>query len=482
MHQKKQNLLVLATVLLSVLIAFYLFATSHFPSASIAFVFLYLNALVYFVKQEKTNYHRILFLLILVTCAFLLIRSSPIVIALNIGSIIFLGSTLSITTKTEDRLINIITSPMLAILQTIREGNSFSLKPVSSADPKKEKSREKVIETVLVAIISLVTFVVIGALLGSANQQLGNLLSAILEFLNLEGLLNLIGSYFRLDRIIAAAFFCIMTLKYLSLVHANKALPKPHAALNRELDLRTPLLIACALITLFFIFQVDSHFASTESLSKQTNDIFAQLSAVCVIVFILLINNKTKDKNYNVIKTVLYFQLFYLIFLALRSDLTYIREWGLTHKRLYGLVVITWIVGMYSLYFKYMDRSQSVKKFYEYGIVFTSCLLIGVNLLNFDSLIYRFKPSTHTRPIDHAYLAGLSADSNYHFEHFEELKQLQPSTIGLDMEWSFITQLQEKYSTPDIRTFNLSEYLQYKKIKNIYYNRSLSNPYNLRLE
>lgn len=485
MHQKKQNLLVSAAVLLSSLIAFYLFDMNYFPNASIAFIFLCLGILVYYVKQEKTAFHRNIFLLILVLCMFLLIRSSPSVTALNIVSIIFLGSILSITSKAEERLINILSSPILVVLQSIRESNTIKLKIVNNTILKTSKSREKTTETIIVTVISLVTFVTISILLGSANSQLGSFFKAALELLKLDGLFNLIGTYLRLERIIIAVVFCVMSLKYLSLVYANTALPKIPTALDRKLDLRTPLVIACALITLFFIFQVDSHFASNDSISKQTNDIFAQLSAVCVVVFALLINNKTRDRSYSIIKTVLYIQLFYLLILASRSDLTYIQEWGLTHKRLYGLVVIIWIIGMYGLYFKYMDRTQLVKNFYEHGIIFTACLLIGVNVLNFDKLIYTYKPSTHVRPVDHVYLAGLSSDSGSHLEHFQELRRIEktvPNTIAQQDEWSFLTNLQKKYENFDIRIFNLSEYMQYRKIKDTYINPALDVPHILKAE
>lgn len=485
MHRKKQNLLVLAVVLLSILVAFTLFDVNYFPNASIAFFYTYLATLVYYVKPEKTTFHRCLYILIIILSVFLLIRSSPIVVALDIITILFLGSILSLTGKAEERLTNLLFSPLLVIVQAVRENNSLKLKLSKGMSQSTTHTKEKVVETAIIGVVSLVTFVVIGALLGSANQQLGSFLETLLDMFRLEGILKFIGANLRLDRLVIAVIFGIMALKYLSLVHANKPFLTPHPLLARKLDLRTPLLIASALITLFFIFQIDSHFASTASLSKQTNDIFAQLSAVCVIVFVLLINNKTKDKAYTTIKTVLYVQLLYLIILALRSDIAYISEWGLTHKRLYGLVVITWIVGTYGLYFKHLDRNQSVKKFYEYGIVFTSCLLVVVNILNFDNLIYKYKPSTHTRPIDHVYLTNLSADSNFHFEHFQELKKLDRTDANLlaqQDEWSFLTNLQAKYMKPDIRTFNLSEYLQYRKIKDAYLDPKLTTPQILRSE
>jgi hypothetical protein len=236
------------------------------------------------------------------------------------------------------------------------------------------------------------------------------------------------------------------------------------------------LLIACTLISVFSLFQLDAHFSTTTNLSKQTNDVFAQLSAVCLVVFVLLLNNNTRDKTYNVIKSILYLQLVYLLLVALRSDLYYMSQWGLTHKRLYGLVVIAWIVGIYVSYIKYIDRGTSMKKFYEASIIFTSILLVSINIINFDKLIYTYKPSTHARPIDHAYLARLSADSSYHYEHFQELKSIDNNSPALDTEWNFIMHLQTKYDKPNFQSFNLSEYLQYKKIKNIYADLKRTTP------
>jgi hypothetical protein len=468
MHQKKENLLVVSVIVSSVLTAFYLFDVNYFPNTSIAFLFFLLASAVYALKQNRTGFHTAVYTLILLLCFFLLVRSSHITTALNVFVIVFLGSILSITNKAEERLINLVASPILVVAQTIRESNSFKLRLRNESKSTSVNHKDKLIESISVAVISLITLVTISILLGSANQQLGNFLQTVVSLFKLERLLNFLGPYLRIERIVVAVFLSVMTLKYLSFIKLKGVLPKPHKVLDRKLDLRIPLLIACILITVFFIFQIDSNFTSNESLSKQTNDIFAQLSAVCVVVFILLLNNKTKDKLYNTVKIILYFQLVYLIIFALKSDITYIREWGLTHKRLYGLVVITWVLGMYGLYVKYMDKTQITKKFYELGIIFTALLLIVVNMLNFDYLIYKYKPSTHTRPIDHDYLSKLSADTGLHQDHIHELWRTQSSSESLDTELNFIMQLQEKYDTFDIRVFNYSEYLQYKNIKNMY--------------
>lgn len=475
MSPKRNNFLVLSAVGLSILTCFVLFNSDYFPNTSLAVFFIYLATLVYYVKQEKTRLHTYEYLLIVVLALFLIIRANHIVIVLNLIGIIFLGALLSLTSAKEEHLSSLIVSPMLVILQTLKEHNIFKLK-LSYLDKPTRKSKQQVIETLIVVLVSLLTFAVVGALLGSANPQFGKLFETLIEAFNLKGLFTYISGNVRVDRLIASIVFSGLLLKYLSLVYSNKTLLTLPTALQHKIDLRLPLLIACTLISVFSLFQLDAHFSTTTNLSKQTNDVFAQLSAVCLVVFVLLLNNKTRDKTYNVIKSILYLQLVYLLLVALRSDLYYMSQWGLTHKRLYGLVVIAWIVGIYVSYIKYIDRGTSMKKFYEASIVFTSILLVSINIINFDKLIYTYKPSTHARPIDHAYLARLSADSSYHYEHFQELKSIENNSPALDTEWNFIMHLQTKYDKPNFQSFNLSEYLQYKKIKNIYVDLRRTTP------
>ena len=93
-------------------------------------------------------------------------------------------------------------------------------------------------------------------------------------------------------------------------------------------------------------------------------------------------------------------------------------------------------------------------------------------------MIYHYRKSVTHRGVDYLYLSRLSSDSGSYGEQFQILEQ---SVIDKDKyypdyyNYSFpgqnllrrIKKLQDKYKNLDLRTFNLSEYLQYQEIKSI---------------
>lgn len=109
-------------------------------------------------------------------------------------------------------------------------------------------------------------------------------------------------------------------------------------------------------------------------------------------------------------------------------------------------------------------------------VVFSGLIIGAVNFLNFDYLIYHFAKSTTQEGIDHAYLSLLSTDARSYQDHSGKLfSVIESSRDEVDSKNIYAAQrllvkierLREKYEKIDWRLFNLSEYFEYKKVKDL---------------
>jgi hypothetical protein len=105
--------------------------------------------------------------------------------------------------------------------------------------------------------------------------------------------------------------------------------------------------------------------------------------------------------------------------MALKSVYDYNSNWGLTHKRLWGYTGVIWIVTVL-IYFAYKYyKNISDTRFVKFVTFFSGLVLVGVNIANFDYLIYNFGKSITHRGIDYYYLATLSSDSRSYNEQLD---------------------------------------------------------------
>jgi hypothetical protein len=110
--------------------------------------------------------------------------------------------------------------------------------------------------------------------------------------------------------------------------------------------------------------------------------------------------------------------------MAYKSVFEYIDAWGLTHKRLYGLTFATWIAGIFVLFFIYYKNGDAISRFVRRTVIFSALLLILINILNFDYLIYHFGKANTGQGIDYTYLSTLSPDSLSYKEQFVKLEEV----------------------------------------------------------
>ena len=111
--------------------------------------------------------------------------------------------------------------------------------------------------------------------------------------------------------------------------------------------------------------------------SMQTNEVFAQLSIVALVIFGLVYNDKSRKESAKISTYVLLIQAVFLTFVALKSVFDYSTTWGFTQKRLYGYAVILWILGLLiSFTYKYV-KEVSNTFFIKTSIIYSAFILLG---------------------------------------------------------------------------------------------------------
>jgi Domain of unknown function (DUF4173) len=207
---------------------------------------------------------------------------------------------------------------------------------------------------------------------------------------------------------------------------------------------------------------------------KVVNEVFFYLSVVCFVVFGLLYINLRANLWARITSGILLTQAFLLGLIAFKSDWTYITDWGLTHKRLYGLVVLTIILFNIIIFVSYLLMSK-IKRFnLPIFLTFGFCIIGGItNLINFDYLIYHNAPKESTGT-ELNYISAMSLDS-YSLKTEFERQYAESSNYGetcinnawLGENYNKIVYLKEKYSKPQILAFNYNEFRNYQETKDL---------------
>jgi hypothetical protein len=164
--------------------------------------------------------------------------------------------------------------------------------------------------------------------------------------------------------------------------------------------------------------------------------------------------------------------------MAYKSVYEYSYMWGFTYKRLYGFAVATWILGIFLIYlYTYLKKIEK-GIFLISSLAYTGVILILINIINFDYMIYHYRKASTGQGVDLEYLSRLSPDSLSYKDQLSEITKNDPevptnfekekaSSNGLWVLLYKIDRLQEKYKDLDSRGFNLLEYLQNREIKDI---------------
>lgn len=486
-NRKMGSYVYLFTLLLSGVFSYLLVVQKEFPYLGFSLIFAALSSLVYFLKKIKNWEDTLLYIILLFLSYCLVWRANDFLTFLNIISIFYAGSYFIFPYKERHQLTLVSTMflPLVLFVRLIMTRNILIFDPQSLTGKEKKDTRQKFTEIALSVVITFGLLVIIIPLLSSANPLFARLTEQVVKFFNIQKLLESLFSDFftihllRIIFFLLFAFFIPRIVSFISQLTDNTAVKSP-TELN--LPLFIPKLVVSLVLIVFFVTQAQLYFASSETLkalgytnSQYAREVFAQLSVVAFIIFMLIYADKSKTGNTRLLTYFLMIQAFFLNLIAFKSDYDYSYRFGFTEKRLYGFTGVAWLTGLFGLFF-YSQRSNQKHPLFLRNIIFLTCLtLVAVNIANFDYLTYHYSKSRTGEGTDYAYLSRLSTDSDSYHEQLQILnKSLMKDEKITDMQrataWSLmmrVDRLRYKYKDLDWRTFNISDYLQYRKLQDL---------------
>lgn len=466
----------------SIIYAWLLITQNSFPYFGSAFLFASLGSITFVCKKQKTIYDRVSYYCILILAFFLFNRSNPTLIFLDIVGILFLGALLLLPELERVHIIDFVFAPIIVFFRTLAQKNVFPYKlpPVFKKDFNTEKTYQEHIGAIFLTGIILIIVI---PLLSYANPFFNKLVTDILNFFNIEHLLkSLFGDQLFIVGIRGVIFLIFMFFlpKLASYAHSEKdAIEKSH---TQTVHFLIPKIVLSAVLFVFFIAQMQLYFSTPATLqtmgytnSQYTREVFAQLSIVAFIVFLIVYADRTRKKWPHILTYVLILESFFLTGMALKSVYDYTAAFGFTFKRLYGYAEVIWIFGLFVLYLVHYYKSSAFRLFLQQAVVFSSIVLIGINIVNFDYLIYHSAKTTLPWGVDNEYLSRLSPDAESYAAHLPQgVKDLQTADqfdykkLYVSITLANIEYLQKKYHTfPELGAFNFAEYKEYQRVKDI---------------
>lgn len=464
----------------------YLIVTDGFPYLSLAVFFAFYGTVFYLQKTKKTWFINSIYALILFLSAFLFIRSNPILIFFNISSLLVLGGVL-VLEPYKNSIITTVFSPIITFFESISK-NRYP-KPVYKA--KKTNNIltnffEYLYSNIIVVLFTIFLSLFVSALLTKVNPIYKGFVDSFLDYLSFsfkdffKFLDKIFNDYFMGRVFIAGLIFTLFT-PVVVLAKEKISAGRKFLEFGFKLSLLLPKVVLSIILTVFVFAQIKLYTASPELLSKlgytnsqKTNEVFYQLLFVSLIIFLLIYNDRIRKKLNEIFTYILITFGLLLDFFALRSDLDYINLYGFTFKRLYGIAIVIWILGLFLLFiFNYFKKNKSSLLVKE-SIIFTATLIIGINFANFDYMIAHKSPPSVEAGTDYNYIIyNLSNDGMYlqkvaeeEIKHYEKLEESSYRDYSLSSIFLDYDILKSKYGGEKInfRTFNLSEYRAFKKI------------------
>ena len=449
----------------------YLIIAPHFPYLGISFVLVSFGIVGLKTQPHLSKQSKIYGLLSVFFAGMLVIRSSPEIIFLDIVASVFFGSLMlanaqSITSP-PDALISPFTT-LIELFQAKTAGFSHDFYKVLKLSDKKQ-----LMPTLSSLGVTAILLIIIIPILAAANPIFNNFITS---FINLDWLVGndaLVRNVVRLGIFGVVLWFLI---KIASLV------PKKNiSSENNLLDtvpLFIPQLAVFTVLTIFIATQLNLYTLTTQQLaayglthSGRTREVFAHLSIVSLILFGLHFYSLKKQGKYT---KLLYFGLLFqgiiLNVFALFSDLAYINSWGLTHKRLWGLLIVLFIFSIFTMAALAWVKSWSRHKLLHATLTTVGLTFVLANLLHFDFLIYHLRNAQLPEGTDYGYIARLSPDS---YSYANQLTVDMPACLSecdssrLRPYYQLLNQishLREKYRYFDVRNFNVSELITLQQL------------------
>ncbi len=478
------NLIGIVSLFASAFISFLLVPNNveYFPSLGVSLSFLILNILIFVSIQQKSNFHKILFVFASLTSLSVVFYANGFLTFLNILASLYLISLYNLKNL---NILEVIFAPLVSVLKAIVSINQYKIDK-SKFHLTKQKINKN---TVYPVIITVVVLALILPILASANPIFENLVTNIFKSLRLEELFENLSAW--MFRFIVFVFWSFAIPRFIGLVNTPK---EEVSESTSELSLLIPKTAVIFVIVAFFATQIQLYTASAEVLknldisnSSQTRAIFSQLSVVALIIFGLIYSDKIRKYNNKVSTYVLIIEGLFLTAIATYSDYSYISNWGLTHKRLYGIAVILWLVTAFVLFsYKYL-KTQSDNKFIKNIVTLTGVIILSINFANFDFLIANFQPKNE-QGIDYNYIIYNTSADGKAYDRIVDESSVGDEWYDIKMSMEQLIQLKKKYynyvlragvsqkyyeefylqqpKISDFRQINLSEFMYVSQISN----------------
>lgn len=165
---------------------------------------------------------------------------------------------------------------------------------------------------------------------------------------------------------------------------------------------------------------------------------FYQMTIASGIAFavVYLLEHNLRDrisqkisKTGKIVAGILLFEIITVILLAFQRVWAYQYAYGYTQLRLWGIVLVVWLLGISLLFLGRLYRLLSSSKYIQAVILFSGSLVLLVGLINIDKTIASVKPPTINGNIDYSYLGILSYDAAAEWENV--LETVEPDELPL---------------------------------------------------
>lgn len=494
--QIKSNRLISLIIIAFCLFAVWSLITFHnFPYLGLALTSGIFSLLVFSFKTKKAFFDWLILILSICLSVFFVLRSNPFLIFLNFISVVYLNAINVLLHSGGYKLtfIKIAMAPLFAFIGSMATKNVFPLN-IRSLLPQRSKKQEsrknsfwddgaRVVKLFVSLGITFFLLIIILPLLSSANPFFKDLVE---NFLNVKNIFDFLFDIETIPLLLLRLFFfvpLIIVLPFvLSYVHRKEESGPQKTKTIFSKYLLIPKMVISIVLILFFITQIQLYRASDSDLAElgytdkqQINEVFVQLSVVSFLVFLLIYGDKRYRFWPRITTYGLMLEVLFLNFVAFKSDYDYIQNW-ITHKRLYGFVVTGWILGALILLFWKYTFKKSINKFARVMIVYTVFVLLVVNCLNFDYLIYHENELKDLDNLQEKSLTKLSSDSYSYHEYLDILfDQIEEEgCVDYDREFyagEYLTRIERLQEWGDEKMtwqgFNWSKWRQYQEIKDL---------------
>ena len=470
--------------LLSFIFSYLIITLNFFPHLGFTITLALFAIFTYKFKKDKSKETTTYLVFTLLFASLLSVRSEPFITFLNFVAALFFGSLMLLTHNKEKMgFADYVYKVFIFLFQSVFAKSDYFLE---FKEKKGSSKMTKAVETIFGILITVFLLIIVLPLLSSVNPFFQKIVSDFWQLLSLENLLKNIGfeTFFLWSlRLVFFLGFIFIIPKIITLIGKTNNYSLILFFKADVFHLQIPKLVLTIILCVFFVTQLQFYFASDEALksmgisySQHTREVFGQLSLVAGIVLVLIYNDRGKSRLGTILTWILGIQGIFLTLMAYKSVFEYINAWGLTYKRLYGLTFATWVTGIFFIFFTNYAQKGELPLFIKKTILFSGTVLLLVNILNFDYLIYHFKKAATGRGVDYTFLSTLSPDSlSYKDQGVKLEKVTEKGDYSLEdynnenplIILHKIERLQRKYAKFDLRVVNLLDYLKYLQIKSV---------------